>query len=178
MARFTVLSDLSQSEQDEINRISAIASAQRTSHEANYITARSQYLTNGIDLEDADGNIIMAQGYTLPTGLAGFAKSAIFRKTNVATGTHAHTLVTATTNTNTTQVVEYITAGVIGNGAVATTETLSAGSWGDTTLAGGVDGTVGDKGQQYIGTSYIYTAIADNTIADKNWRRVALGSAY
>lgn len=98
--------------------------------------------------------------------------------TEYSTGTTAHTLVTATTNTNSTQVIEYVTAGVIGNGEVALSDTLTDGAWGDTTLAGGVDGTVGVQGQQYVGASYIYTAIADNTIADKNWRRVSLGSVY
>ncbi len=98
--------------------------------------------------------------------------------TEYSTGTTAHTLVTATTNTNSTQVVEYITAGVIGNDEVDLSDTLTDGAWGDTTLQGGVNGTVGSQGQQYVGSAYLYTAIEDNTIADKNWRRVSLGSVY
>lgn len=48
----------------------------------------------------------------------------------------------------------------------------------ETPLAGGVDGTVGAKGDVKEDTSYLYVAIAANTIADANWRRIALGSAY
>lgn len=299
MAKFQVLTDLPLNDQQEITRIQAIASGQRNSVEVAYLANRSDYLYNGIDLKDADEDIVIAHGHTIPTGLSGFAKSSLFRKTDVVTGTKAlyenvgdsdsaswdlvgqvsgleaqidefapvnavnafqtltattitqgihavsvitsdatnvaedevtvvgartyrwrntlaqvddikigadaeaslvvlkkaingtgiagtdyfagtvaHTLVTATTNTNTTQVIEYVTAGVIGNGLVAVSDTLTDGAWSDTTLAGGVNGTIGEKGQQYVSTSYLYTAIDDNGIADKNWRRVALGSVY
>jgi predicted RecA/RadA family phage recombinase len=55
--------------------------------------------------------------------------------TTYSTGTTAHPTVTATTNSNTTQVVEAITAGAAGND-IATTETSSHLSWGATTLFG------------------------------------------
>lgn len=51
-------------------------------------------------------------------------------------GTEVHPEVTATTNTNTTQVVEALVAGTPGN-AIATTETSSHLSWGATTLVAG-----------------------------------------
>lgn len=57
------------------------------------------------------------------------------------TGTVAHPLVTATTNANTTQVIEAITAGSAGN-AIATTETSEHLAWGDTTMLGGM--SIGD----------------------------------
>lgn len=60
--------------------------------------------------------------------------------TTYGTGTPAHPSVTATTNTNTTQVVEARNAGTEAN-AIATTETSSHLSWGAGTLAGGADGT-------------------------------------
>lgn len=43
-------------------------------------------------------------------------------------------------------------------------------------LASGVDGTVGLKGYIYIDDSYIYVCSADNTIADGNWKQVAISS--
>jgi predicted RecA/RadA family phage recombinase len=55
--------------------------------------------------------------------------------TTYATGTTAHPSVTATTNTNTTQVVEALAAGAAGND-IATTETSSHLAWGATTLFG------------------------------------------
>jgi hypothetical protein len=48
----------------------------------------------------------------------------------------------------------------------------------ETNLGNGVDGTEGDKGDVYHDGSYLYVAIADNTTADINWRRIAYGEAY
>lgn len=53
------------------------------------------------------------------------------------TGTVAHPTVTATTNSNTEQVIEAITAGSTAN-AIATTETSTQLSWGATSMLGGV----------------------------------------
>lgn len=60
--------------------------------------------------------------------------------THYGTGTYAHPDVTATTNTDTTQVVQARNAGTEAN-AIATTETSSHLSWGAATLASGADGT-------------------------------------
>lgn len=60
--------------------------------------------------------------------------------TTYGTGTYAHPDVTATTNTDTTQVVEAINTGTEAN-AIATTETSAHLSWGAATLAGGAAGT-------------------------------------
>lgn len=56
--------------------------------------------------------------------------------TNYSTGTTANANVTATTNTNTTQLCVAIVPGVAGN-SIATTETMSQGSWTSTVMAGG-----------------------------------------
>ena len=60
----------------------------------------------------------------------------------------------------------------------ATTETCANASFGAATLTGGVDGTVGKAFELVADASYLYVAVADNTVADTNWRRVTLGSAY
>ncbi|MFZ2406571.1 MAG: hypothetical protein WAW41_15670, partial [Methylobacter sp.] len=69
--------------------------------------------------------------------------------------------------------------GVIGN-STAIAETLANGSWAAdaTFLSGSVDGTVGVANETCVDATYIYHCIATNTVADTNWRRVALGSAY
>lgn len=98
--------------------------------------------------------------------------------TTYATGTQQPTAdVSATTNTDTTQAIEADVAGVSGNGLAATTATGGL-SFDKVEVDDGVDGTVGDKGEQIFTSSYLYTAIEDNGVADKNWRRVSLGSAY
>lgn len=45
-------------------------------------------------------------------------------------------------------------------------------------LQNGVDGTLGVAGEMKADATYLYVCSADNTVADKNWRRIALGSAY
>jgi hypothetical protein len=45
-------------------------------------------------------------------------------------------------------------------------------------LDGGVDGTVGVVNELCADGSYLYHCTATNTIADANWRRIDLGSAY
>lgn len=86
MATFQVKTDLPQSVQAEIDRILAISSAQRSTPEANFLTARSNYIYNQILLKDGDLNIMIAQGRTLPTGTSGFSVGAFFIKTNAVTG--------------------------------------------------------------------------------------------
>ncbi len=71
------------------------------------------------------------------------------------------------------------TPGLAGN-SIGVAETLTNGSFsgGVSTLAGGVNGTVGYFGETMIDATYLYTAIADNAISGRNWRRVSLGSVY
>ena len=45
-------------------------------------------------------------------------------------------------------------------------------------LMGGVNGTVATAGEVRFDGSYMYVAVADNSPADQNWRRVSLGSAF
>lgn len=59
--------------------------------------------------------------------------------TDYSTGTNTHPSVIATTNGNTTQVIEARLWGTIGN-AITTTEGLANGAWTSTTLTGGVNG--------------------------------------
>lgn len=73
--------------------------------------------------------------------------------------------------------VTYDTKGAVGNEIDTTTDASNA-SWGDSTLTGGVDGTIGEKYETRVDGSYLYIAVDDNTTADTNWRRVDLSSAY
>jgi len=91
-----------------------------------------------------------------------------------------HPTVTATTNTDTTQLVAAKTKGVAGD-LIALAEdsdhlVVDAATLG--TEVAGVDGTVGVTNEIAQDASYLYVCIAANTIADNNWRRVSIGSAY
>lgn len=45
-------------------------------------------------------------------------------------------------------------------------------------LSGGVNGTFGFLNQTMIDKTYMYRCVADNNVDGKNWRRIALGTAY
>ena len=58
--------------------------------------------------------------------------------TTYSINTEAHSQVTATTNSDTEQTVEYVAVGLVGN-AIATTETCDNVAWGAAVLENGVD---------------------------------------
>jgi hypothetical protein len=69
------------------------------------------------------------------------------------------------------------TRGTAGN-ALTLTETAVTLTVTGALFAGGIDGTVAKRGKGYEDGTYTYLAIANNTVADANWRRVALGNVY
>jgi hypothetical protein len=97
--------------------------------------------------------------------------------TNYSTGTVVHPTVTATTNENASQVVAAKVKGTAAE-SIAVDDTIADGAWAGATLASGVDGTVGIARQVLLDANYLYVCTAANTIADANWKKVDLGSAY
>ena len=102
--------------------------------------------------------------------------------TNIVTAITADmTTVTAVDGAGDTVRVTAATKGVAGNSIVFTEASSNMAMDGSGTIGAittGVDGTVGTVNQVAQDGSYIYVCTAVNTIADNNWRRVALGSAY
>jgi len=66
-----------------------------------------------------------------------------------------------------------VTAGTLAN-AIDTTTDCSVASFGDTTLIGGVDATVGIAHEIMLDGDYIYVCTATNGATDSNWKQVAL----
>lgn len=98
--------------------------------------------------------------------------------TNYYTGTPVNTNVSCGVVSSHTVTLTALTAGTAAN-SIATTETSSHLSFATATLLGGVDGTVALTAfEMYADASYLYIASAANTVSGKNWRRIALGSAY
>ena len=80
MSTFKVKTDLRPAVQRELDRILAISSGKRTTRESNFLTALAPYITNEIIMKDALGRIVMAAGLTVPVGMSGFKKGAVFTK--------------------------------------------------------------------------------------------------
>lgn len=90
----------------------------------------------------------------------------------------AHPVVSAGNFSGDNSTLTARTKGTAGN--VATTETFThiSNVFAAAAMSGGVDGTLGEAGEMAKDNSYIYVAIAKNTVSGTNWRRVSLGSAY
>lgn len=90
----------------------------------------------------ADEVLLGADAATMLDNLKAAINNDTGEGTLYSTGTKAHRQVTATTNTNTTQVVQ-AREGTFTNASIATTDPTDTGShmsWGSTTLASGVRG--------------------------------------
>jgi hypothetical protein len=85
--------------------------------------------------------------------------------------------VTAADGEGTTVVFTAAVAGEEGN-LIEVDSTMDNGSFGETELSGGVDGTIGTKHDILADASFIYMCIANNSVSGKNWRRISLGNAY
>lgn len=144
MARFQILSDLPQATQDEIARVSAIASAQRTSVESAFLTSRADYLYNEILSENAAGDITRAAGRTLPVGLSGFAVNAEFNLLD-ANGAYFTVARNIGSTTEAAWFTETFAEGAPADDVNATLSTNLAGSNNDivfTAVAPGVSGNL------------------------------------
>jgi hypothetical protein len=100
-------------------------------------------------------------------------------------GTTTNTYVTATVDGSVLYQVDLVAvpSGIVGNGyTLATTSggriTVSNAKMGAGGQTTGVDGTVGAQWSFVVDASYLYIAIATNTTAGANWRRIGLGSIY
>ena len=99
--------------------------------------------------------------------------------TNYSTGTVVNADVESGANTNTTQIISALVAGVIGD-LIPINVSWANTAWDAVDFMGtetaGVDGTVGSKGQIEWDASYMYVCILANTTADANWERAGIAS--
>lgn len=84
---FQTKSDLPLSTRQEIDRVQAIAAGLRTTAEAALLVSVAPYLTNEVIQRNAANEIVIAKGTTVPvSGTTGFAKGALFMKSDAADG--------------------------------------------------------------------------------------------
>ncbi len=136
-------------------------------------------LANGDDADTANDVLIGALATDTIDNLILAINAGAGAGVNYGTATTINADVTAAIGDGDTMGATAKVKGVVGN-AIPKSEDNANMDWDGVGayLTGGVDGTVGVANETCADGSYFYHAIAANTIADANWRRVALGSAY
>lgn len=139
----------------------------------------STTLANGEDSEAAYDVLIGATAEDSIDNLVAAINAAAGAGTTYGNGTAANASATAAKSDTDKVVITAKTKGVVGN-SIAISEDLSNAAWADAAvvMSGGIDGTVGVANETCFDGSYLYHCIAANTIADANWRRISLGTAY
>lgn len=168
MATFTTFEDLPVEIKQKIRRIQGIASSQRTTAEAAVLTAYNDALENEVLERNAALEITRAQGVTLPTGLSGFAKSAVFLKTDVAAGTQAMYENTGDTTTAAWNLIGAINTTDIADGAV-TSQKLDL-------VETGADAYAGSSSYQILAPDLELDAAAGGTDGDPAFLAPVMGN--
>jgi len=147
-----------------------------TAGTATHATWGAATLTGGIDAQAANDVLIGGDTEASIDNLV-LAITAGVDTSKYGTGTVANPLATAVKASAATMTATNLIKGVVGN-STAVAETLADGSWAGaaTALSGGVDGTVGSQWQLVADATNLYVAIAANTIADANWKKLVLQS--
>ena len=161
------------------NSVGFLGNQYDTAGTATHATWGHATLTGGVDAQAANDVKIGADAQASIDNLVLAITAGAGIGTNYGTGTVTNPLATAVKASASTMTATNKIKGVIGD-ATAIAETLADGSWAGaaTFLGGGIDGTVGAAREILVDTSYIYICTATNTIADANWRRVSIGTAY
>ena len=163
-------------EQDDIEELTPV----------NAVASQGTITMSGIAIAD-ETFVIDSQTFTWKASRSGAGEVTIGADapaavTNIVTAVTADlATVTAVDGDGDTVTVTAVTKGVAGNSLVFTEASTNmvvdgAGTLG-TTVAG-VDGTVGIANELAADANYLYHCVDTNTIADDNWRRISLGSAY
>lgn len=87
MPSFQTIQDLSPDDRTLVQSILAKNARDRSSNEVDILAARASVINNRVVLNDPDNYIALASGNTIPDGMSGFAKEALFIESDAANGT-------------------------------------------------------------------------------------------
>lgn len=139
------------------------------------VVSDGETVTIGTDIYEFDTDSSVTSGNILVDvsgGATANDASAALHAAITASGDGTYTSVDGTGSVTITNVVY----GTVGN-AVATTETCTNGAWGAATMAGGVNGTAGKKGEFAWDDDYIYVCgTKDMSGTNHYWERTAKAS--
>jgi hypothetical protein len=136
-------------------------------------------LSGGESAQAANDVLIGADAQASIDNLVAAVNKAVGEGTTYGTGTVANASCSAVKADTDKLVATARTKGAAGN-SIVIGKTVAKATWasGAVVLSGGVDGTVGVANETCADATNLYHCIAANTIADANWRKVSLGSAY
>jgi len=141
------------------------------------VVSDGELVTIGGRIYEFDTDASVTAGHVLVDVSGGATAPAAVTALVAAITGDTSAVVSAVDGAGDTVDVTALVKGVAGD-LIGTTTDCANGAWGDTTLGSGVDGTVAEANTSFHYGAYLYIAIAANTIADANWRRVSLGAAY
>ncbi len=141
--------------------------------------AGAGFLTGGDDADAENDVLIGLNAEASIDNLVAAITDAGTEGTHYGTGTTVNADVSAV-KTDTDKVTATAKIKGVSGDSIAIDETLTHASWAADakTLGGGVNGTVGVANETCADGSYLYHCIATNTIADANWRKITLGTAF
>lgn len=87
MPSFQTIQDLSPDDRTLVQSILARNARDRSRNEVDILAARASVINNRVVLNDPDNYIALASGNTIPDGMSGFAKEALFIESDAANGT-------------------------------------------------------------------------------------------
>lgn len=86
MPSFQTIQDLSPDDRTLVESILAKNASDRSRNEVNILAARASVINNRVVLNNPDNYIAIASGDTIPNGMSGFAKEALFIESDAANG--------------------------------------------------------------------------------------------
>lgn len=166
------ITSLSIEEGTPVNAVAAVGTLTLTGS-----VSDGEVVVIGDDTYEFDTNASVTEGNILVDVSGGATASAAVTALVAAITASGTEPVSALDGDGDTVVVTADVAGTAAESIVTTTDAAN-GSWGAGNLDNGVDGTVGNEYEVLVDASYLYVAVAANTVSGANWRRISVGSAY
>ena len=141
------------------------------------VVSDGETVTIGNDVYEFDTDTSITEGNILVDVSTGATAADAVTALVAAITTNGTEPITATDGAGNTIDIVANVKGVLANSIGTTTDCVN-GSFGAANLEGGINGLVALVNEIAIDSSYLYYAIAANTVSDNNWRRISLGNAY
>jgi len=155
--------------------------AKATSTPVNAVVATGTVVFSGTPIANEtltiNGNVYTFKASRAVAGEITISANNTTQGDNLVTAITADATLYTAVNASGTVTISAATKGAAGN-AITLAEAATGTAVSGATLTGGVNGTVAQAGDFAFDSTYLYCAIAANTVSGTNWRRISLGSAF